>query len=140
MFTIREESPDLTASGALVAVRLGAPRTVKSDLGQIDTLAEIDTSFVITRIQEGVATSLGLTPTGTVCITSSTALAYEAHLYNIRLVFPQNNLVFEVQAIEVPYMVRQHARIKCLIGRDILQHTVLTYNGRDKVFTLEFRG
>src|SRR2546421_3385291 len=124
MFTIHETNPDLATSGALVAVKLWVPRSVQSAREPIETTAEIGTSFACTYIQEGVATSLGLEPTGTVKITSTTKPVSVAQRYLIRLVFPQNNLAFEVQAIEVPYMLRPSVRIKCLIGRDILQHAV----------------
>ncbi len=125
-------------NGPLVAVKLTAPKEVKPMVPPIiDTLAEIDTGVLITRIQEGVATSLGLEPAGTVKITTATTPVYEAYLYRIRLLFPSGD-AFEVDAIEVPYMVRPHVRIKCLIGRDILKHSILTYNGFVNTFSLNF--
>jgi hypothetical protein len=56
----------------------------------------------------------------------------------IRIAFPEGNMVFEVTAIEVPYMLRPHARIKCLVGRDILQYSTLNYNGPNNTFSLKF--
>ena len=103
----------------------------------IDTLAEIDTGVLITRIQEGVATSLGLEPAETIKITTATKPAYESYLYCIRVVFPSGH-AFEVNAVEVPYMMRPNARIKCLIGRDVLQYSILTYNGYMNTFSLDF--
>jgi len=38
----------------------------------------------------------------------------------------------------VPYMIRPSVRIKCVIGRDILQLGVLTYNGRGNTFSFDF--
>jgi len=91
-----------------------------------------------TYIQEGVATSLGLTPMGPVPITATTRLVYEGYMYRIRLVFPEGGAV-EVNAVEVPYMIRPSKRIKCMIGRDILQHCTLTYDGRANAATLDLQ-
>jgi hypothetical protein len=139
MSTIQKNNRNLKASGVLIPVKIGVPKTVQPAPEPITTLAEIDTTIITTRILEGVATSLGLMPTDTVCITSSTALAYETYRYTIRLVLPESNIAFEVQAIEVPYMVRFHARIQCLIGRDILRYGVLVYNGHASTFSLAFK-
>lgn len=140
MASLADKTANLALSGALVSVKLWVPKQVQSILEPIDTLAEIDTSIAHTRIQEGVATSLGLEPIGMMKITTVTAYIYEAHLFRIRLVFPDGNMAFEVNAVEVPYMLRPHARIKCLIGRDVLRHSVLTYNGLANKFTLDFKG
>lgn len=129
---------NLTLSGALVAIKLWVPREVKSAIPPIDTLAEIDTALTYSCIQEGVATSLGLEPISMIKTTSITALTYEVPMFRIRMVFPEGNMSFEVNVIEVPYMMRHHARIKCLIGRDILQYSTLNYNGQANTFSLVF--
>ena len=128
---------DLMRNGPLVAVTLCAPKETESIELPIDTLAEIDTGVLITHIQEGVATSLGLEPAGKVKITTATTPEYETYRYRIRLVFPSGH-AFEVDALEVPYMVRPHVRIKCLIGRDVLKYSILTYNGYTNTFSLNF--
>jgi hypothetical protein len=139
MFTIYEKNLDLVASGALVAVNLWVPRAVKSTIEPIETLAQIDTALARTCIQEGVATSLGLEPVGITKITTATAPTYEAHVFRIRVVFPDGNMEFEVNAVEVPYLIRPKVRIKCLIGRDILKHSILIYNGHRNMFSLDFK-
>jgi hypothetical protein len=128
---------DLLGSGPLVAVKLWVPQQVKSTIPPIDTLAEISTSALHTCIQEGVATSLGLNPKGTVKITTATNQAYESYAYQTRIVFPHGKAV-EILAAEVPYMIRSHVRIKCVIGRDILRLGVLIYNGRGNTFLFDF--
>jgi hypothetical protein len=138
MATLISKPDNLAASGPLVTVKLWVPRHVESTCAPIDTLAEIDTAIARTCVQEGVATSLGLETIGTIKITTTTAPMYEAHVFRIRLVFPEWNMAFEVNAVEVPYMLRPHVRIKCLIGRDILKHSVLTYNGLTNMFSLSF--
>jgi len=138
MFTIYEENLDLVASGALVTVNLWVPRAMHSTIEPIEALAEIDTAIARTCIQEGVATSLRLKPVGTINITTTTAPMYEAHIFRIRLVIPEGNVAFEVNAVEVPYLIRPKVRIKCLIGRDILQYGVLNYDGPANTFSLNF--
>jgi hypothetical protein len=104
MTTYSSRPINLAESGVLIAVQLCAPSVVSAPQPPIDTLAEIDTGILITRIQEGVATSLGLEPTGTVKITSATTHTYETYLFRIRIAFPEGNMAFEVDAVEVPYM------------------------------------
>jgi hypothetical protein len=137
MLSIHEDNVNLASRGVVVQVKLRTPKDVETGFAPIDTFAEIDTSIATTRIQEGVATSLGLEPIGTIKTTSSTTLSYETHLYRIRLVFPQCKLALEVEAIEVPFMLRPASRVKCRIGRDVLKHAVLTYNGLSNQFSLE---
>jgi len=128
---------DLAWCGALVAVKLCAPEAVKSDALPIDALAEIDTSSIMTVIQEGVATSLGLKPAKRLKIPTLTRPTYEGDVYLIRLQFPEGNAI-ETPAIEVPYMLRDKVRIKCLIGRYVLKQIVFTYNGLTNTFSLRF--
>jgi hypothetical protein len=137
MTTYTSKPINLAESGVLIAVQLCAPSVVSSPLPPIATLAEVNTSALHTYIQEGVATSLGLKPMGPVTITAATKLVYEGYMYRIRLVFPEGGAV-EVNAVEVPYMIRSK-RIKCMIGRDILQLCVLTYDGRANAATLDLQ-
>jgi hypothetical protein len=136
MTTFTSKPMSLVESGVLIAVQLCAPSEVSSPLPPIDTMAEVNTSAMHTYIQEGVATSLGLTPIEPIKITAATRLVYEGYMYRIRLVFPEVG-AFEVSAVEVPYMIRRTKRIKCMIGRDILQLCVLTYDGRANTATLD---
>jgi hypothetical protein len=137
MSTFTDKPIDLVRRGPLVQVRLYVPQQMEAKRPPIDALAEINTAVANTCIQEGVATSLGLTPKETVKITTATTQAYECYVYHIRVAFPQGKAV-EVYAVEVPYMLRPHVRIKCIIGRDVLQLGVLTYNGRDNTFSFDF--
>jgi hypothetical protein len=123
----------------VVAVKLWVPIGMKSDVLPIEALAEINIALPHTFIQEGVATSLGLEPSGILTITTATKPKYETHLFKLRVVFPKQ-VAFEVEAVEIPYMLRPGARIKCLIGRDILQHTILRYDGPSNEFSLVFKG
>jgi hypothetical protein len=135
MFSIFETTDNLVENGAIVKVQI-----LSSSQLPFDTYAEINTVSEVSCIQEGVATSLGLEPISAIKIMTPNHLAYETYLYDIRLVFPQHNLIFPVYVYEVPYVPRAGSQVKCLIGRDILQHTVLTYNGWNNSFKLEFKG
>ncbi len=139
MFTIHENNIDLAARGVIIPVKLWAPRNVPTTLGPLDVFALVDTSLANTRIQEGVATSLGLEPIDAIKATATTKYIHETYLYRIRLIFPQVNVAFEVQAVEVPFMVKPSDRIKCLIGRDVLKHAILIYNGQSNMFSLGFK-
>jgi len=131
-------SPDLTTNGPLIAVKLWVPVGVKSDALPVDALAEIHIGLPYTCIQEGIATSLGLEPAGTINVTTATKPTHKAHIYRIRVAFPDGQMSFEITAVEVPYMLRPKQRIKCLIGRDILQYGTLHYDGRANTFSLLF--
>jgi len=127
----------LLYSGALVAVKLGAPEAVKSDAPPIDALAEINTSSIVTIIQEGIATSLGLKSIGKLHVPIPLRPAYEADTYLLRIQFAEAHAI-ETRAIEVPYMLGHKVRVKCLIGRDVLKQAVFTYNGLANTFSLKF--
>jgi hypothetical protein len=89
-------------------------------------------------MQEGIATSLELDPVGKILVATSTKPKYEAYVFRLRVVFPDNNMEFEISAVEVPYMIRPQKRIKCLIGRDIMQYGTLLYSGPANTFSLRF--
>jgi len=55
--------------------------------------------------------------------------------YHLSLTFPNGVSVPSIIAVEAP-LGGQH--IQCLIGRDVLQHGVLTYIGYINQFTLSF--
>jgi hypothetical protein len=137
MASIVGKPASLMTSGALVAVKLCVPECVKSDVPPISTLAEINTGSIVTIIQEGVATSLGLEPVAKLELPMLTRPKHIGILYRIRLQFPEGSWV-ETAAMEMPYMVREHARIKCIIGRDILRRGVFVYNGLENTFSINF--
>jgi hypothetical protein len=127
----------LLYTGPLVAVKLCAPETAQSDALPIDALAEINTGSIVTIIQEGIATSLGLKFIGKQHMSIPLRPVYEADTYLLRIQFAEDYAI-ETRAIEMPYMFRTHVRIKCLIGRDVLKLAVFTYNGLTNTFSLKF--
>ena len=127
----------LLYSGALVAVKLCAPEAAKSDALPIDAMAEINLNAIVTIIQEGIATSLGLKFMGKLHMTTELCPAYEADTYLLRIQFSEDYAI-ETRAIEVPYMLGRKVRVKCLIGRDVLKQAIFTYNGLTNTFSLKF--
>ncbi len=130
---------NLEQCGPLIAVKLyeNVLEEVALLLPPMDTLAVIDTAAPYTFIQEGVATSLGYTPDETVQITTASLRSFSSYQYRIWLGLPEW-YVLETNVIEVPFKLHSDTRVKCKIGRDILQYGVLTYNGPTNTFSLAF--
>ena len=136
---------DLALSGPRVEVKLWVPGYVNAELAYleqpipapIDAIAFIDTGATKTIIQEGIAERLGLTPTGVTSISTPISANHECYQYQIRLLFPQG-IAADVLAVEVPWPTRHERYVQCLIGRDILKHSLLIYNGFTNTFTLIF--
>jgi hypothetical protein len=141
MSTSIEKSDDLVRNGLLIAVRLYDPMLIKErQTWFIDTLAVIDTAAPYTVVREGVATSIGIEPFEAVTLATSRGRVYECYNFIMSLRFPSGYAFELMDIVEVPYMLHPDTRVTCKIGRDILRHAVLTYNGCDNVFRLEFRG
>jgi hypothetical protein len=130
---------NLEHCGQPVAVRLYeyVLEEVALLLPPMDTLAVIDTAAPCTFIQEGVATSLGYVPDETVKVTTVSLRSFDSYQYRVWLGLLEWG-VLEVSVIEVPFKLHSDTRVKCKIGRDILQLCVLTYNGRGNTFSYDF--
>jgi len=134
---------DLETLGPLIGVTLWPGPDARSELSPcIDTIAQIDTSSPYTLIQEGLATALGLEPVQTVKLLTVTGMVRVrgCYVYRLTLEFPQHDAsyAFGIFAVEVPWMVDEDNRVKCRIGRDVLQFGRLLYNGKDNIFSLSF--
>lgn len=140
MLSIIKRPADLACTGPLIDVKLWVPESTEQEepaIPPVAVVAEINTGASRTIIQEGVATSLGLEPAGTVQIATITTMVHESYEYRIRLVFSPGCAI-EVTVIEAPYVLNPNRRVKCLIGRDILRRGVLHYNGLTNMFSLIF--
>ena len=134
--------PNLQAVGPVVQVRLAVGRALVEVLEKKDETipapvpvhAMIDTGATRTVVQEDIPRELGLHPVGTTLIHTPSSTNVRCPEYALGLVFP-NNVTGEVIAIAAP-LRGQH--IACLVGRDVLQHGVLIYNGYMQTFTLSF--
>jgi len=121
--------PSLSYAQAMAKKGLSVPQPVKA-------VAMIDTGASGTVITPSVTQQLGLSPVGlSKMSTPSTTTAVTAAVFNLGLTFPNGVSVASIMALEAP-LGGQH--IQCLIGRDVLQHGVLTYIGYINQYTLSF--
>lgn len=102
--------------------------------GSVPVKGMIDTGATGSVIQPATVQALGLQPVGVVSINTPSSQNVVCYQYVVRLIFP-NNVVVESLAIEAALSGQQ---IQCLIGRDVLAHSVLVYTGYMNQFTLSF--
>lgn len=138
-FTI--ENPAVQQKGLIVVARIGVTEALEDVLvksGQaipaaVEVEVKIDTGADRSVISEEVVEKLGLKPVGAVQITTATTANAFCCEYAIRILFP-NKVTWQGAVICVPNGNGAH----CLIGRDILAHSVLVYIGYSNVFSLSF--
>ncbi|MBN1572645.1 MAG: hypothetical protein JW984_05540 [Deltaproteobacteria bacterium] len=134
--------PNLQTQGPIVEVRIAVGKIIEDTLKKgkkkipdpFNATAMIDTGASSTVIREDIVDHLNLKTIGYIYVntpSSTNVLCYE---YLIRVLFP-NNVIAEVIAIAAP-LKNQH--IQCLIGRDLLSHSVFIYTGYINTFTLSF--
>ncbi len=133
--------PDLQASGPILQVFIGPSRELIAAYGTegvaapIPVSALVDTGAAATVITAEMATFLGLRSVGAVSVHTPTTidpvLCRQFHV-NVYLspAFVENRVV-----IEAPLTGQS---FQCLIGRDVLSHGVLTYDGLHNRFSLAF--
>jgi hypothetical protein len=97
----------------------------------------IDTGASNTCIDPSIVTSLGLQPTGLMqIITPSTGnVPVLCSQYDISVIFPFPLMVFSVPTLPVTESSLAHQGFAMLIGRDILAHSLLIYDGKNNEFT-----
>jgi len=103
--------------------------------------ALLDTGASCTCIDPSVLATLGLQPTGTTPMTtpSTGAIAVEADTYDVSIIIPAGNqqpLVRTVMSVCASELL--HQGFHALLGRDILMHCHVTYNGSAGFFTLAY--
>lgn len=101
----------------------------------IKILALIDTGASGTAISTKVVQQLHLVARGVTTISTPSTDSHPTNVYDVDLHLPNNVTVYNVQAIEARLTTQN---IDCLIGRDVLRHGVLIYNGYATTFTLSF--
>jgi predicted aspartyl protease len=98
----------------------------------IKALAMIDTGATSSVVRPDIIEMIGLSPIGIARINTPTTEGVECYQYQAAIVFPNNVAVETTDLIEAPL---QGQHIQCLIGRDILKHGVLIYNGYAQIVT-----
>ena len=97
-------------------------------------LGLIDTGASVSVLREGSAAQLGLNPIGVSYINTPSSTNVPCYRYRVRFIFP-NEVLVESTVVEAPL---QGQNIQCLIGRDVLAHSVLVYIGGSNIFSLSF--
>lgn len=102
----------------------------------------IDTGASGTCVDPSVLTALGLTPTGsTLCHTPSTgSQPQQKDLYDVLLAIPApkgSPFVVPTLAVMTSELLAAQG-FHALIGRDVLSHCILTYNGTANFFCLAY--
>jgi hypothetical protein len=136
------QSPNLQAIGPVVRLQIAVGTPAEAALRKAGTPiptpvtadAMIDTGATASVIAQGLAGQIGLQPVGSTLIATPSHANLTCFEYFVRLVLPQN-VVYEGTVIEAPM---QGHHIQCLIGRDILAHSVFVYTGYLNLFTLSF--
>lgn len=134
--------PNLQEEGPVVEVRLAVGETIEKVLHQdnqevptpVQVLAMIDTGATGTVVSKDIVKQLNLKPVGTTLISTPTSTNVKCYEYFVRLLFP--NTIFADAVIIAAPLQGQH--IQCLIGRDVLRHSVFIYTGYINTFTLSF--
>ncbi len=98
--------------------------------------ALVDTGASGTSIEPWVVKKLGLTPVGTMPVTTpNSPKPVDCPLYAIRIFFPALKLTWEKVVVAASL---EGQKIEGLIGRDFLQHCVMVYIGPSGTWSLSF--
>ena len=101
----------------------------------------IDTGASGTCIDPNAVASLSLTPTGSIPIQtpSTNGIAHNCNTYDVSLMIPPpSGIPFFLPALAVIESNLQMQGIDGLIGRDVLAHCALIYNGQTSSYSLAF--
>jgi len=139
-FTVRPS--DLFQTGPVVELSIGISSLLEDQLKKegkpipppIKVKAMIDTGATVTAISDKLAKTLQLEPIGVQTINTPSSQNVECGVYHVRLYFPEN-IGLESNVLGAPLKGQD---IACLIGRNVLAHSVLVYIGRENQFTLSF--
>lgn len=109
-------------------------RLEKRDVPHIKVLALFDTGAQTTAVSDKVSSFLKLVPRGTAKVYTSQSSKI-VNEYDVALEFDSNIYLNTLRVFGAD--LRDHS-IDCLIGRDVLQFGVFTYDGPNKSFRLAF--
>lgn len=140
---IRRVILDMQRNGPILDIAVEPILTIQEilqqdgeDIPSIRLTAVFDTGASNTVIQSTVFQHLGLASIGQVFFsTPSTTEPITRSQYRVRLILA-DGVAFESDVAEAPLGGQT---VQCLLGRDILQHIVMTYNGPKNSYTLNIR-
>ena len=136
--------PDLRQSGPLLEVLFTVSKPVQDLLkGSNQPLPEpmsctalIDTGASTTAMRKGIAQNLNLQPRGVVDIATPSCEKYQCNTFDVSIIFPGHGVSIPLVTVTEAPLTGQH--IDCLIGRDLLMHGILIYEGYSNRFVLSF--
>ncbi|MGA7922400.1 MAG: aspartyl protease family protein [Thermoplasmata archaeon] len=142
MPTYRIPNPRLRDEGPVLRVRVGLPQSVSGRASSedrhgsepIEVDALVDTGSGRSVIHPEVARRLDLTPVGSVEIDTPSSTDVPAFEHWVRFWFDPTTSV-EVKVLEAQLPV---ARLRALLGRDVLAQGRFLYEGKLGAFTLTF--
>lgn len=142
--TDSEEVQNLAQHGARLDIEIGVPSVVADYYkarGQTPPApqkvrAMIDSGASISGIKPAIAKAAGLIQTSSVGV-SGVIGTENRPVYTAAIKLPSYNVDIDVMDIAGVELAQQDLDV--LIGRDILKHTVFTYDGTEGVFSLEER-
>lgn len=141
-FEIETPTPVLLRGGMVLDVSIGIDKQTAKELASIGgeiskprvVTGLIDTGAAITSVRADIADSMGLKVTGASTILTA-GDPVNVNTYAASLEFPNTNLKsFDVLPIVALPMTGQN--IEMLIGRDLMQRWIITYNGVAGSFTI----
>jgi predicted aspartyl protease len=94
----------------------------------------VDTGASSSAVDSSFIRDLGLQPTGAIAIATASHESHEVPTYDIDLILEETHFI--VPDIQVFATGLANQGIQGLIGRDVLQHMLLVYNGYSGNFTL----
>ncbi|OGX26522.1 MAG: hypothetical protein A3D10_01415 [Omnitrophica WOR_2 bacterium RIFCSPHIGHO2_02_FULL_48_11] len=110
-------------------------RLEKKDVPTIRVSALIDTGASTTAISQKVIKKLRLVARGTTKVYTSNKDSEIRNEYDVALEFDTDAYIRILRVLDAN--LEDHS-IDCLIGRDVLAHGTLIYNGPEKQITLSF--
>jgi hypothetical protein len=134
--TLRREGPAIDIQIQPVLAAQEAMRADGEEVPSVSVKALIDTGASGTLIQTSIVGTLGLDWIGTVLLTTpSTTKPLVRYEYRVRIVLSET-IAFETDAVEGD-LIGQN--IQCLIGRDVLEYVVFTYDGPNSRFSIALK-
>lgn len=141
MPSVTVSNPNLQMEGPVVEVQFLLPKELEARyLAENKPLPEpvkvralIDTGATNCAVQEDIPQKLGLQPIDTKTISTPSG-DIKCYLYFMRMLIPTHNIITEGAFTAVPGLVVQH--LHCLLGRDLLAHGELLYQGKLNQFIL----
>lgn len=134
----------LRATGPALSVEIRVPSALAAALQQANLqvptphvgLALIDTGASITAVEQAVLQGLGLSPTGLTPVATPSGQVQQP-VYACELSFPGT----PIPTLPFGFVVGSSVGLlgySALIGRDVLRHFQLVYNGAEGFWTLAF--